>query len=153
MRHSLYPLLLILLCTAAQAQRHIFLASSPATYPMENNQFYSEPDTTFYIFLAFGQSNMVGDAKPEDCDYEGVSKRFQMMAAVSQTANAGNNRGAAREQYQWYTATPPLNNGYSGLSPCDYFGRTLVEGLPKHISVGIINVAVSGCCIEHFFLR
>ena len=151
MRHSLYPLLLILLCTAAQAQRHIFLASSPATYPMENNQFYSEPDTTFYIFLAFGQSNMVGDAKPEDCDYEGVSKRFQMMAAVSQTANAGNNRGAAREQYQWYTATPPLNNGYSGLSPCDYFGRTLVEGLPKHISVGIINVAVSGCCIEHFF--
>lgn len=66
MRHSLYPLLLILLCTAAQAQRHIFLASSPATYPMENNQFYSEPDTTFYIFLAFGQSNMVGDAKPED---------------------------------------------------------------------------------------
>lgn len=151
MRHSLYPLLLILLCTAAQAQRHIFLASSPATYPMENNQFYSEPDTTFYIFLAFGQSNMVGDAKPEDCDYEGVSKRFQMMAAVSQTANAGNNRGAAREQYQWYTATPPLNNVYSGLSPCDYFGRTLVEGLPKHISVGIINVAVSGCCIEHFF--
>ena len=141
MRHSLYPLLFILLCTAAQAQRHIFLASSPATYPMENNQFYSEPDTTFYIFLAFGQSNMVGDAKPEDCDYEGVSKRFQMMAAVSQTANAGNNRGAAREQYQWYTATPPLNNGYSGLSPCDYFGRTLVEGLPKHISVGIINVA------------
>ncbi|HBC28453.1 MAG TPA: sialate O-acetylesterase [Prevotellaceae bacterium] len=151
MRQSLYLLAALLLCTAAQAQRHIFLASSPATYPMENNRFYSEPDTTFYIFLAFGQSNMVGDATPEDCDYEGVSSRFQMMAAVSQTGHAGTNRGEAREQYQWYTAAPPLNSGYAGLSPCDYFGRTLVEGLPQRIRVGIINVAVGGCCIEHFF--
>lgn len=152
MRQTLYTTLtLMLLFLQAQAQRHIFLASSPATYPIENNQFYSEPDTTFYIFLAFGQSNMVGDAAPESCDYEGISSRFKMMAAVGQDGYTGTNKGPAREMYHWYTATPPLNNGYAGLSPCDYFGRTLTEKLPSHIKVGIINVAVSGCCIEHFF--
>lgn len=151
MTRTLGLTLMLLLATGANAQRSLFLASSPATYPMENNQFYSEPDTTFYIFLAFGQSNMAGDAKPEDCDYEGVTSRFQMMAAVPQAASTGNNRGSAREQYQWYTATPPLNSAGAGLSPCDYFGRTMTESLPSHLRVGIINVAVSGCCIEHFF--
>ena len=151
MKHIFLLFTLVLFSLGASAQRHIFLASSPATYPMENNQFYSEPDTTFYIFLAFGQSNMVGDAKPEACDYEGISSRFQMMAAVPQAANTGNNKGEAREIYKWYTANPPLNSAYAGLSPCDYFGRTLVEGLPQNIRVGIINVAIGGCCIEHFF--
>ena len=94
---------------------------------------------------------MVGDAKPEACDYEGISSRFQMMAAVPQGANTGNNKGEAREIYKWYTANPPLNSAYAGLSPCDYFGRTLVEGLPQNIRVGIINVAIGGCCMEHFF--
>jgi hypothetical protein len=50
----------------------------------------------------------------------------------------------------WRTATPPLCQCYSGLSPADYFGRTLVNGLPEHIQVGVINVAVGGCDIRLF---
>lgn len=50
----------------------------------------------------------------------------------------------------WYTAVPPLARCKTGLSPVDYFGRTLIENLPKNIRVGIINVAVGGCKIELF---
>ena len=141
----------LMACCTLHAQREVFLASSPANANFETDRFYSQPDSTFYIFLAFGQSNMVGDAKPEDRDYEGVSPRFRMMPAIDQSAMSGNNRGSARKKYKWYKATPPLNRASAGLSPCDYFGRTMVERLPENIRVGIINVAVGGCRIEHFF--
>ena len=42
----------------------------------------AEPDPNFYIFLAFGQSNMEGQGPIEEQDKEGISDRFQMMAAV-----------------------------------------------------------------------
>ena len=32
----------------------------------------------------------------------------------------------------------------------DYFGRTLVAGLPENIRVGVVKVAVPGCKIELF---
>lgn len=142
---------LLAACCQLHAQREVFLASSPANTQQKTDNFYFEPDTTFYIFLAFGQSNMVGDAAPEDQDYQGVSTRFRMMPAIDQPANTGNNRGGLRKKYKWYRATPPLNRASAGLSPCDYFGRTMVERLPSNIKVGIINVAVGGCRIEHFF--
>ena len=41
-----------------------------------------KPDKNFYIYLAFGQSNMEGNARIEDQDREGISDRWQMMAAV-----------------------------------------------------------------------
>jgi beta-xylosidase len=66
-----------------------------------------------------------------------------MMAAVDMPA-LGRVRG------QWYPATPPLTVPYGGLSPADYFGRTLLENLPAEVSVGIVNVAVGGCKIELF---
>lgn len=143
--------LLLIQCCILHAQREVFLASSPANNQLNSGNFYFERDTTFYIFLAFGQSNMVGDATPEDCDYQGISPRFRMMPAIDQPANTGNNRGGLRKKYRWYKATPPLNRASAGLSPCDYFGRTMVEYLPENIKVGIINVAVGGCRIEHFF--
>ena len=43
---------------------------------------YAQPDPNFYIFLAFGQSNMEGNARPEQMDKEGISPRYQMMSAV-----------------------------------------------------------------------
>jgi hypothetical protein len=45
---------------------------------------------------------------------------------------------------------PPLSRCKTGLTPADYFGRTLVANLPKNVRVGIINVAVGGCKIELF---
>jgi len=38
----------------------------------------------------------------------------------------------------------------TGLTPSDYFGKTMVANLPKNITVGVINVAIGGCKIELF---
>ena len=45
---------------------------------------------------------------------------------------------------------PPLTRCRTGLSPADYFGRTMVANLPENIKIGIINVSVGGCRIELF---
>lgn len=99
-------------------------------------------DPKFYIFLAFGQSNMEGAAKIEAQDTI-VNPRFQVLEAIDCT-NLGRTKG------NWYTAVPPLTRCKTGLSPLDYFGRTLVENLPKDVRIGVINVAVGGCKIELF---
>ncbi len=99
-------------------------------------------DKKFYIFLCFGQSNMEGNARPEAQDSI-VDSRFQVMEAVD-CPNLG------REKGKWYTAIPPLCRCRTGLTPADYFGRTLIESLPKDVRVGVINVAVGGCKIELF---
>lgn len=100
-------------------------------------------DKNFYIFLSFGQSNMEGAAKIEAEDSIGVDARFQVMEALD-CPNLNRKKG------EWYTAVPPLCRCKTGLSPDDYFGRTLVANLPKNIKVGIINVAIGGCKMELF---
>jgi hypothetical protein len=62
----------------------------------------------------------------------------------------GRYTGPERKAGQWYTAIPPLCRMDSGLCPADFFGRTLVAGLPANIKVGVINVAVAGAKIEIF---
>ncbi len=103
----------------------------------------SEPDPNFNIYLAFGQSNMEGNAAIESQDKANVSPRFKMMAAVDM-------KSQGRIKGEWYTAVPPLCRENTGLTPCDYFGRELVDNLPETITVGIINVAVAGCSIDMF---
>jgi len=99
-------------------------------------------DKKFYIFLCFGQSNMEGNARVEAQDSI-VDSRFQVLGAVN-CPNSGKEKG------KWYTAIPPLCRCRTGLTPADYFGRTLVANLPKDVRVGVINVAVGGCKIELF---
>ena len=103
----------------------------------------SAQDPNFQIYLCFGQSNMEGAARPEPEDLEGVSERFLMMAAVDDP-------GRNRKQGEWYVALPPLCRPNTGLTPVDYFGRTLTENLPNNVRVGVINVAIGGCHIETF---
>lgn len=100
-------------------------------------------DKNFYIFLAFGQSNMEGNARPEKQDSMGLDPRFRVLQAVD-CAQSGKEKG------QWYTAVPPLCRCRTGLGPADYFGRTLIENLPENIRVGVINVSIGGCKIELF---
>ncbi len=100
-------------------------------------------DPDFHIYLCFGQSNMEGNARIEEQDLEGVSERFKMMACVD-------DQERGRVKGQWYTAVPPLCRQNTGLTPADYFGRTLVETLPENVKVGVINVAIGGCHIETF---
>ncbi len=102
----------------------------------------AEPDSNFYIYLAFGQSNMEGGGTVSSED-QVADPRFQVFQAVDCT-------NLDREKGNWYPATPPLARCYTGPSPADYFGRTMVEHLPDSIRVGIINVSVAGSKIELF---
>lgn len=103
---------------------------------------YSQ-DKKFYIYICLGQSNMEGNAKFEQQDTINVNRRFKVLQAVDCV-------DLKRVKGVWYTAVPPLARCNTGLTPADYFGRTLVASLPDDITVGVINVAVGGCKIELF---
>jgi len=100
-------------------------------------------DKNFYIFICFGQSNMEGNARIQPEDTVGVDSRFKVLYAVDCS-----DKGRTKDT--WSTAVPPLARCKTGLTPADYFGRTLVANLPKKIKVGIINVSVAGAKIEVF---
>jgi hypothetical protein len=107
---------------------------------LTTNVFSQDPN--FYIFLCFGQSNMEGQGTIEAQD-KTVDERFQLFQAVDCS-----NLGRAKET--WYDAIPPTCRCWNGLSPADYFGRTMVANLPDSIRVGVINVSVGGCDIGLF---
>lgn len=101
-----------------------------------------KPKEEFHIFLCFGQSNMEGNARIEAQDLIGIKERFLVLQSVD--------CDSAQAKYKWRIAEPPLTRCRTGLSPADYFGRTMVENLPENIKIGIINVSVGGCRIELF---
>ena len=86
---------------------------------------------------------MEGAARPEPQDLEGVSPRFLLMPAVDDPARN-------RKMGEWCQALPPLCRPNTGLTPADYFGRTLTENLPENIRIGVIHVAIGGIRIEGF---
>lgn len=97
-------------------------------------------DQNFYIYLAIGQSNMVGQG-PIEYEDSIVSPRFQNMTASDCDIH---------EMGKWRRAIPPLARQYTKIGPTDYFGRTMVEYLPENVRVGTIIVAVDGCSIRLF---
>lgn len=103
----------------------------------------SAQDTNHYVFLCFGQSNMEGFPGIPEQDKGPVDQRFQMLATVDFPA-LGRIRG------NWYPAIPPLCRPSAGLSPADYFGRTLLSQLPPTVRISVINVSIGGCRIELF---
>jgi enterochelin esterase-like enzyme/lysophospholipase L1-like esterase len=104
-------------------------------------------DPNFYIFLCFGQSNMEGASKPEAQDLKSPGPRFLWMPAVDYPATENL---PARKMGEWYEAIPPLCRPNTGLTPADWFGRTMVESLPKNIKIGVIHVAIGGIDIKGF---
>ena len=106
-----------------------------------------EPDPNFYIFLCFGQSNMEGAARPEAQDLKSPGPRFLWMPAVDYPATE---TLPERNMGEWYEAIPPLCRPNTGLTPADWFGRTLVESLPENIKIGVIHVAIGGIDIKGF---
>ena len=56
----------------------------------------------------------------------------------------------ARKMGEWYEAIPPLCRPNTGLTPADWFGRTLVASLPENIKIGVIHVAIGGIDIKGF---
>ena len=126
MRHLLTTILLSVLALSANAQK---------------------PDPNFYIFLCFGQSNMEGAARPEAQDLKSPGPRFLWMPAVDYPATE---TLPARKMGEWCEAIPPLCRPNTGLTPADWFGRTLVASLPENIKIGIIHVAIGGIDIKGF---
>jgi hypothetical protein len=96
----------------------------------------------FHIYLCFGQSNMEGQGTIEKQD-KIADNRFKVLQALDCP-------NLSRTKNTWYTAVPPLCQCYSGLSPADYFGKTMIANLPDSISIGVINVAIGGCDIRLF---
>ena len=106
-------------------------------------QMKAAVDPNFYIFLCFGQSNMEGAAKPEAQDLVSPGPRFLLMPAVDFPDKG-------RKMGEWCEAIPPLCRPNTGLTPADWFGRTLVKSLPENIKVGVIHVAIGGIDIKGF---
>ena len=103
----------------------------------------AEVDPNFYIFLCFGQSNMEGAARPEAQDMVSPGPRFLLMSAVD-------DEKIGRKMGEWCEALPPLCRPGNGLTPADYFGRTMIANLPENVRVGVIHVAIGGIRIEGF---
>ncbi len=95
------------------------------------------------IYLCIGQSNMEGQGAIEEQD-KTCSKQLKMMPTAEGYTSPERKLG------EWYDCIPPLSGPNSGLSPADYFGRTMVENLPADVSVGLITVAIGGCDIRIF---
>ncbi len=103
----------------------------------------AQPDPNFYIFLCFGQSNMEGNARPEAQDLKSPGPRFLLMPAVDFPEQG-------RKMGEWCEAVPPLCRPGTGLTPADWFGRTMVASLPENIKIGVIHVAIGGIDIKGF---
>ena len=116
-----------------------FLAVLGLTF-LTATMFSQNPN--FHIYLCFGQSNMEGQGTIEAQD-KIVDSRFKVLQAMDCT-------NPKRTKGTWHTAIPPLCQCGSGLSPADYFGKTMVANLPDSITVGVINVAIGGCDIRLF---
>ena len=97
-------------------------------------------DDNFHIYLCFGQSNMQGATMAEPMDTIPVAG-FEMMSPMDCP-------DLNRKMGEWYPATPPLASCNAGLSPADYFGRTMAKNAKEGVKIGVINVAVGGCKIE-----
>lgn len=104
----------------------------------------AEPQPEHYLYLAIGQSNMVGKGivSPEDSI---VSDRFLNLSATDNDD---------RKIGEWRKAIPgncrPGTNYPQQVSLTDHFGRTMIENLPEHITIGVLQVGVDGCPMRLF---
>ena len=90
---------------------------------------------------------MEGNARPEAADLASPGPRFLLMPAVDFPAANGR---PERKMGEWCEASAPLCRANTGLTPADWFGRTLVASLPENIKIGVIHVAIGGIDIKGF---
>ena len=101
------------------------------------------PDPNFHIYIAYGQSNMEGNATNFTDKDKKEHPRVKMFATTS-CSNLG--RPTVGEMYP---AVPPMFKCNAGLSPADWFGRHMADSLPD-VTIGIIPVAQGGTSIRLF---
>ena len=140
---TMAALLLALPCGASAQKKAVAKKTKVSTIRQAAAEKVAQPDPNFYIFLCFGQSNMEGNARPEAVDLESPGSRFLLMPAVD-FPNKGRKMG------EWCEASAPLCRPNTGLTPADWFGRTMVASTPDNIKIGVINVAIGGIDIKGF---
>ena len=140
---TMAALLLALPCGASAQKKAVAKKTKVSTIRQAAAEKVAQPDPNFYIFLCFGQSNMEGNARPEAVDLESPGSRFLLMPAVD-FPNKGRRMG------EWCEASAPLCRPNTGLTPADWFGRTMVASTPDNIRIGVIHVAIGGIDIKGF---
>jgi len=140
---TMAALLLALPCGASAQKEAAAKKTKVSTIRQAAAEKVAQPDPNFYIFLCFGQSNMEGNARPEAVDLESPGSRFLLMPAVD-FPNKGRKMG------EWCEASAPLCRPNTGLTPVDWFGRTMVASTPDNIRIGVIHVAIGGIDIKGF---
>ena len=113
------------------------------------------PQAEKHLYIAFGQSNMQGPGAIRESDAQNISDRWQTLNVV-----AGTYASVDRAKGQWYKAAPPLiipDSGLTnylglsiGLGPSDHFGRTMVNGTPDRITLGVVAVANGDLALSSF---
>ncbi|WP_405323765.1 sialate O-acetylesterase [Fibrobacter sp.] len=97
-------------------------------------------DPNLHIYLAYGQSNMSGQATITDTDRQ-TNPRFLVL-------RAGNHSN--QKVGELYPAAPPMGHSQSKVGIVDFFGRKMIKELPDSITVAVANVAIGGQSIDLF---
>ena len=97
-------------------------------------------DPNLHIYLAYGQSNMSGQATITDTDRQ-TNPRFLVL-------RAGNHSN--QKVGEFYPAAPPMGHSGSKVGIVDFFGRKMIKELPDSITVAVANVAIGGQSIDLF---
>ena len=97
-------------------------------------------DPNLHIYLAYGQSNMSGQATITDTDRQ-TNPRFLVL-------RAGNHSN--QKVGEFYPAAPPMGHSQSKVGIVDFFGRKMIKELPDSITVAVANVAIGGQSIDLF---
>jgi len=123
----------------------------------------AQVDPDFHCYLLFGQSNMAGGGagvaigesgsgslNSSDCD---TSSRVKVLAFSN--CNAGSivackNSPQGRTADKWYTASPALHICNEGVSPGDWFAKTMLDSIRSDIKIGLIPCALSGQGLQVF---
>jgi len=124
----------------------------------------AQVDSNFHCYLLFGQSNMAGGGAgvpiggsgagtliTADCD---TSPRVKVLAFSNCNAGAisacSKYKAISRTADKWYTAYPALHDCAEGVSPGDWFAKTMLDSIRDDIKIGLIPCALSGMALTVF---
>lgn len=99
-------------------------------------------DSNFHIYLAFGQSNMVGATAITEPHAE-LDPRVQMLQSIT-CETLGRSYG------EWYPAIPPLFGCNGGTGLADTFLKAMAAAAPTGVKIGIVPTAIAGSDIALF---
>ena len=121
-------------------------------------------DSTLHHYLLFGQSNMAGGGSgiafgtggptdtviPADCDTTSRIKVLSFCTCSAKYSADCPKYTQSRTTDTWYTAFPPLHICQEGISPGDWFAKTMLDSVREDIKIGLIPCALSGQALSVF---